>query len=399
MIVIKKIGGKLLLLLVACTFFNFLQGQEKYSIKGIVPGVPDNIKVLLADRATWPPIYIDSTITKGGKFSLTGVIPYTKNVEIILDPTHSSYANMNGDEKLYGFFMDPNSTTTLECPYDKFPGYFYESPSKRPNVKIITDSKSNQLYENYKKSISTLTKTSSDLWEQYLNTYHIPALDGVFNTEEGMKIVEMRNSNALLIKEKELSFIKEHPTSPISFVLAQQLFQSYNTINVSEMDSIYNIFAKNFPNYPELINLTKQYKANRNFVLNAKLQEMTFKNLNGEKVLLSQLMKPGKVNMIEFWASWCGPCRGEIPHLRHVNSKFKDSFNIISISVDENEKDWKKAVKEEKMDWIQVLGPEAAKEFGVLGVPFSVVFDKNNNVIGSFLRGAELDLLLKAALK
>lgn len=388
----------LLIVLAVCITSPFLNGQEKYCIKGLIPGIPDNVKVILVDKATWPTTNIDSTITKDGKFCLSGAIPYTKHVDILLDPTPDTYDKMDEKNKVYDFFMDPGSSITIECAYDKFPGVYYENPSKRPNVKI-SNCKSNDLYENYIKSYSDLNAESSKLWQQYLKVYHVPALDGVFNTEEGIKIVEMRNHNALLLKEKELNFIKEHPTSPVSFVFAQKLFNRSNSINAKELDSIYNIFANNFPNYIELESLANQYNINKNFVLNAKFQEMTFKNLNGEKVVLSQLMKPGKVNMIEFWASWCGPCRGEIPHLRHIHNELKDSFNIISISVDENEKDWKKAVEEEKMNWIQVLGADAANNFGVTGVPFSVVFDENNNVIGSGLRGAELDLLLKNYLK
>lgn len=122
-------------------------------------------------------------------------------------------------------------------------------------------------------------------------------------------------------------------------------------------------------------------------------------DVDGKKVHLADYVKPDQYNMLEFWASWCGPCRGEIPHLRLVNKLYGQELNLISISVDERDKDWKKALKKENMSWIQLNDPDPAKgpaimKYKVDGIPFSVLLDKDGRIITSGASGAVLDRIL-----
>ena len=95
------------------------------------------------------------------------------------------------------------------------------------------------------------------------------------------------------------------------------------------------------------------------------------------------------------------PCRGEIPHLKHVYQNYKDKgFEIISVSIDQKNKDWQKAMKEEKMPWIQLNDPQgengpAIQVYNVTGVPHCILLDKEGKIFKTNMRGAYLDAALE----
>lgn len=118
--------------------------------------------------------------------------------------------------------------------------------------------------------------------------------------------------------------------------------------------------------------------------------EFTFQNVKGKTVSLSKLK--GKVIVLDFWASWCGPCRQEIPHLKKYYEEFKGKgVEFLSVSIDAKKEAWTKAMKEEGMAWMQGWVPDAGKmvmdtyQFG--GIPFIILIDKAGNIYRKNLRG------------
>lgn len=120
--------------------------------------------------------------------------------------------------------------------------------------------------------------------------------------------------------------------------------------------------------------------------------DFTFQNVKGKKVSLSKYK--GKVLVLDFWASWCGPCRAEIPKMKKIYEEYKSKgVEFLSVSIDAKKEAWDKARNEEKMAWPQGWTTDAGKsvmntyQFG--GIPFILVLDKDGNIYRKNVRGDE----------
>lgn len=138
--------------------------------------------------------------------------------------------------------------------------------------------------------------------------------------------------------------------------------------------------------------------------------EMAFPNPNGDVVKLSDLR--GKVVLIDFWASWCGPCRMENPNVVRIYNEYKDKkytagkgFEIYSVSLDQAKDRWVQAIEKDGLAWSSHVSDlrgwraQGAALYGVNAIPMTFLLDGNGKVIAKGLRGAQLEAALKSLLK
>jgi peroxiredoxin len=124
---------------------------------------------------------------------------------------------------------------------------------------------------------------------------------------------------------------------------------------------------------------------------------------NNKELALSSLR--GKVVLIDFWASWCGPCRKEMPNVKKAYEKYKNKgFEIYGVSLDKERAAWIEAISEDGLTWPQVSDlkfwqSEAAQIYAVQSIPYTVLIDRDGKIVATELRGAELDKKLAEILK
>jgi peroxiredoxin len=133
------------------------------------------------------------------------------------------------------------------------------------------------------------------------------------------------------------------------------------------------------------------------------MPEFKQNDVNGKLVSLSSFR--GKYLLVDFWASWCGPCRAENPNVVKAYNQYKDkNFTILSVSLDQDKSKWLEAIKKDGLTWTHVSDLKywnnaVAVQFGIQSIPASFILDPNGKIIAKDLRGDALDSFLKTNLK
>ncbi|MGB0933902.1 MAG: thioredoxin-like domain-containing protein [Lishizhenia sp.] len=144
-----------------------------------------------------------------------------------------------------------------------------------------------------------------------------------------------------------------------------------------------------------------QYNATQILAPGKEAPALAFADTSGNIRALNDLR--GKVVLIDFWASWCGPCRRENPNVVKLYDKYnKDGFEIYSVSLDNNAEKWKYAIQKDNLKWenhvsdLKGWKSEAGRAYGVSSIPFTVLIDQEGKIIQTNLRGAQLEEALKS---
>ncbi|WP_439184933.1 TlpA family protein disulfide reductase [Carboxylicivirga taeanensis] len=152
------------------------------------------------------------------------------------------------------------------------------------------------------------------------------------------------------------------------------------------------------PSYPPLLKYIKDKEEARAAAEKVKIGKVAphFSYPTPDGAMVSPEDYKGKIVVVDFWASWCGPCRNEIPHLKEVYEKYQSKgVEMLSVSIDKKKADWHKALGEENMEWTQVLAPNAGKQtmkdYQFSGIPFIIILDQDGKIVAKQLRGKEID--------
>lgn len=157
--------------------------------------------------------------------------------------------------------------------------------------------------------------------------------------------------------------------------------------------------AKSIEAKERIVKETAQAK----IAIGTEILDFTAEYLSGETVSLNELQQEKSLVLLEFWASWCGPCRVEIPHMKEAYERFKDKgFEIVSFTIDDSKEDWELASEEEELPWPNLgMGQEAeaATKYSITGVPANYLFDaRTGTIVALDLRGHKLDEMLEEKL-
>lgn len=370
--------------------------SEGYVIKGTLKGKSQGAKVRLLDLTdeTKMPVAIDSAIVKKGSFEFSGKIPepamYMIYIELPDDKLPVEERNLAS--KVY----IENKKMTFDADIATMPSYYY-APDRNTVPAVITGSASQKLNEELQSQLSETSNRLAVLDKRYLAEYHIPSLEGQDLSEIGISLQNEIDDLKEQRKSIILDFIRQYPSSPVAFDQVSYLCWGGDK-TVAQYDELLSIIEPDWGSNKRFEQLKRRVDISKNMAIGEKLPDAEFFKENGDKVMLSSLLPKEKYTLVEFWASWCGPCRGEIPHLKKLKAKYPE-FNIVSLSIDDSDSKWKKALEEEGMNWTQINYKQGfdgiiSSLYGIQGVPAGFVVDGEGKIIASDMRGAPLDKLL-----
>jgi len=216
-----------------------------------------------------------------------------------------------------------------------------------------------------------------------------------------------------VVDEFSMNQINSDPANPFNFLLIasaipQESFSGWDPANLMSLKRVEAALSQRFPKSPliekmsyQIYQIDQEYKQYLQF--NAGTQpapEIEMPNPDGKIIRLSDLK--GKVVLVDFWASWCGPCRKENPNVVRLYNKYKSKgFTVFSVSLDENADAWKGAIASDGLSWpnhcsdLLRWSSPVIQKYGFTGIPYTVLLNEEGNFIGVNLRGPELEQKLK----
>lgn len=336
--------------------------KDEYSIKGTFTGV-DTGKVYLQKIVDGQPQTIDTADIAGGKFTFKGKMEIP-DLRIL---------RLNERDYFAQLFLDNSNITILA-----------NKDSLRSTK--ITGSPTQDIFKIYIAEMEKLNKDVMALQQKYQSAM------STGNVEEAEKI--KIDYQAMIDNNKVYSknFVKEHTNSVVSpFIVLNQLAEQ---LEGDELESITNSFAPEISASEYVVKLKELIAEKKKTAIGVMAPDFTMNNTEDKPVQLSTLR--GKVVLVDFWASWCGPCRQENPNVVRLYQKYHDKgFEIIGVSLDRTKEDWLKAIKDDNLTWIHVSDLQywqnsAARLYAVNAIPQSFLLDKDGKIIGKGLRGEQL---------
>ena len=364
---------KLTYLLAAAAIFAACNNENKgYTVTGTVEGASDGDTVYLQKVKAREFVKLDSAVIANGSFKFEGV----------QDTAISCYLTYKSEGKepmLINFFLE-NGNISVKLTAD--------------NQSYATGTPNNDIFKAYKDQIKGLNEQLSATYESMSDTTL---------TDEQR---EAKAKDIETLEEKLMQVTKENMAKNIANPVGIQLLkQNFYYMDVNELEPLVAQIPAMFSNDEGIVRIKELVTKMKATAVGQKFTDFSMKTPEGKDVKLSDYAGKGKLVLVDFWASWCGPCRREMPNLVELYKQYKNkNFEIVGVSLDQNGDSWKAAIKQLNITWPQMSDLkywecEGAQLYAVSSIPHVVLIDGEGTIVARGLHGEELQQKVAELLK
>lgn len=357
---------KLLLSIVAASMtLAVCNAQSGYKVTGTVEGMPDGKAIIATVNGSSLDTLAKADV-KNGSFEFTG------NVS---EPT-GAYIMVIGQRGAIPFMLE-NANITVNAGQAGL---------------TVTGSEGQKIYDQFMAINTTTQQEAMKLQQEY------QAANG-----DQAKMQAVQEAYAKLMTDaqaKETELIKANPDSYVStFVIVSSMGQ----MEYEQLKERYNLLGEKAKASAQGKAIAAQIAKLESTAIGQIAPNFTITTPEGESISLYDIK--GKVKLIDFWASWCGPCRGENPHVVEIYKEYHPKgLEIFGVSLDNNKEAWVKAIADDGLVWkhgsdLKGWQSAPAQLYSVSGIPHTVLLDENNKIIAKNLRGDELKQKIAELLK
>ena len=353
--------------------FGVGMAQDNFSIDGNLSGIGSDKKVILSYVNSDGKTARDSATVINGKFKLSGTTAFGNKASLSLLPLERDTTRRNAGADYQFFYLEK--------------GAYKVTGRDSINTAKITGTQVQKEFLAYSEKMDPLLATWRDISARFSKVYYAKEKDTVL-----IKAIQEEAKPVYAKMEKTLDeFIFSHPDS---YVTVDLINTEKTAVIDSSFDRYYAVLSPRVLNSFTGQKLSAKYEKAKQIAIGRPVN-FTLNDDKGKEFSLASLR--GKYVLVDFWASWCVPCRAENPHLLKAYNQLKDKkFEIVGVSLDETKAAWEKAIKHDGMPWIQIgdlkgFKSDVAIRFGITAIPQNFLLNPEGVVVAKNLRGEDVN--------
>jgi len=353
--------------------------KEGYEIKGIAKGIENGKKDYIESQGEQGPVALDTAVVENEKFNFDGKLK---------DGIELAFVRIETINASVPFILE-NGDITIEYNKDTI------QRSK------IGGSINNDKFQAYNDESQVIFKKMMKFQEA--NQQKMMAAQQTQDTATVKNLMDEYNKFQEEMNEQSKKFISKNPDAFISGLLLEN-FLMRNYLTPEEVKGYYEKLDKNVIETKSGKNIKKMLDAMTSVSVGNSAPDFSAPSPDGKMISLKESM--GKVTLIDFWASWCGPCRKENPNVVAMYNELHDKgLNIIGVSLDKegDSAKWKEAIEKDGLTWNHISNLKfwkepIAEQYNVKSIPATFLLDASGKIVAKDLRGEELKAKVKELL-